>query len=59
MTATQMKKESLIRFIEIKMQHGGDSAAERKATVAKLKKMSYKALERWAIINDFIDGDED
>ena len=55
MTKTQMKKESLINFIRCKMEQGGDTAEEIKTTIAKLKKMSYKALKEWAIANDFID----
>ena len=56
MTPTQRKKESLIEFIRWKMQNGGDSMTEIRETMAKLKKMSYKALHEWAIIHDFIDS---
>ena len=55
MTPTQMKKESLIKFIRWKMEHGGDTLTEIHETMQKLKKMSYKALKEWAIYNDFID----
>ena len=59
MTATQMKKESLLNFIRYKMERGGDTLTEIVTTMAKLKKMSYKALHEWAIIHDFIDDYED
>lgn len=55
MTATQMKKDTLLRFIETKMEYGDESPAEIKATMAKLNKMSYKALKEWAVVHDFID----
>ena len=55
MTPTQAKKESLINFIRWKMENGGDTLTEIRETIAKLKKMSYKALREWAIIHDFID----
>lgn len=55
MTATEMKKECLLNFIEDKMKWGGDTKEEIAKTIAKLKKMSYKAAHEWAIVNDFID----
>lgn len=55
MTPVQMKKESLLNFIDYKMKRGGDTEEERKSTINKLKKMSYKALNEWAIAHDFID----
>ena len=54
MTNTQIKKETLLRFIANKMKWS-DTPQEVKATMDKLKKLSYKALKEWAIINDFID----
>lgn len=55
MTATQMKKDTLLRFIRIKMEAADESLAEIKFTMSKLEKMSYKALLVWAIEHDFID----
>lgn len=58
MTKVQIKKETLLRFIEEKMECGGDSKEEISSTMKKLKKMSYKALKEWAVVHDFIDLEE-
>jgi hypothetical protein len=57
MTRTEAKKQSLLEFIRWKMRNGGDSNIS--ATMTKLRKMSYKALERWAMANDIIDNYND
>ena len=59
MSVIDMKKATLINFIKYKMEMSGDSEKEIAKIVKKLKTMSYRALERYAIINDFIDGGVD
>lgn len=51
MTRTEAKKQSLLNFIQWKMR--GESNLS--STMAKLRKMSYKRLEQWAMANDIID----
>ena len=55
MTKTEMKKQSLLNFIEWKMSHSGETKEEQEEILKKCKKMSYKALHRYAVVNDFID----
>ena len=48
MTKTEIKKQELISWIRYKMQKGGDGFTEICKTIERCKKMSYKALKKWA-----------
>ena len=50
-----MKKQSLLNFIEWKMSNDGESEKEHEEILKMCKKMSYKELHQYAVVNDFID----
>ena len=52
---SEQKKRSLLEFMEWKMSHSGETKEEIEETLNKCRKMSYKALHRYAVLNDFID----
>ena len=54
-TKIEIKKLSLINHIKNKMDNANELQCEKDRVLKLCKKMSYKALHKWAVMNDFID----
>lgn len=50
-----VQKQTLLNFIEWKLENSGETEKERKKILDECKKKSYGDLHSWAVRNDYID----